>query len=108
MSLGSGRRAESRSRLLLHGQDAGLAAAGVDEQAEGKRLIGVGLEVFDGLRFAVLADLEVFFPEAGNERPVLVLYVEVDVDDLDIDLGVATGWSGGAVLSLSLGPSGIE
>ena len=75
-----------RSDLLFHIEDAHLAAAGIDQDAQRKREIGFGLEVFDGLRLAVLEEVEVVFGEVGNQRAMLVFDVEEQLDDFDVDL----------------------
>src|ERR1039458_7425791 len=90
---------ERASDRLFHVEDALLAAAGVDENAEGQREIGFGLEVFDGLGLAVLEQGEVVFGGGGGQGAMFVFDVEEQLDDLDVDLEGL----GGLVLRLGVG-----
>ena len=74
------------ANFLFHFEHAQLAIAGIDENAEGQRQIGFGLEIFDGLGLAVLGDVKVVFGEVGDQRAMLVFDVEEELDDLDVDL----------------------
>ena len=74
------------ARLLLDGQHARLAGAGVDHDAQGQRLVRFRRKILDGLRLAVLEHLEVVFGEVGNQHAVLVLHIEEQVDDVDLRL----------------------
>ena len=77
---------ERRANFFLHVEDAHLAAAGIDQDAEGQRQIGFGLEILDGLRLAIFEDFEVVFGEVGDQRAVFVFDVEEELHDLDVDL----------------------
>ena len=50
-----------RAGFLFHRQHPRLAAAGVDQDPEGQRQIGIRVEILDGLRLAIFQNLEVFF-----------------------------------------------
>jgi hypothetical protein len=50
-----------RAHFFFHIQHAHLAAAGIDQNAEGQRQIGFRLEILDGLRLAIFGNVEVFF-----------------------------------------------
>ncbi|MEZ5391980.1 MAG: hypothetical protein R2724_03685 [Bryobacterales bacterium] len=73
-----------------------LADAGIDEQADGERQIGLPAEILDLLRLAVLEDLEVVLGEAIDEQALLVPNGRKDVHDLNVDgddgLGQFLGW----------------
>ena len=53
-------------------EDAPLAEAGVNEQAEGERQIAFACEIFDGLRAGVFLEREVRLIQVGDDFPVLV------------------------------------
>ena len=57
--------------LLLDGQHALLAGTGVDQQAQGQRLVGIGGEILDGLGLAVFDYVEVALVRPGISRPCL-------------------------------------
>ena len=92
------RAPESCSR----GRTFGLAAAGVEQDADGQRQVLLLGEALDGLRIVVLGHLAVVFAQVGDEA-VLVARGEVDVDQVDVDLqrgGVGThGLRGGRCLA---------
>jgi len=73
------------SRLLLEGKYVHLAAAGVEEDADGEGEVFFLGEVFGLLKIFVLVDAAVVFVEVGEEA-VLVADGEVDVDEVDVDL----------------------
>ncbi len=76
---------EARAGLLLEGKDVLLAAAGIEQNADGEGEIFLLGEVFDGLRIVVLVDLAVFLAEAGDVA-VLVADGEIGVDEVDVEL----------------------
>jgi len=63
-----------------------LAAAGIDEDPKGQREVGFGLEIFNGLMLAVLEEVEVVLGQVGDQRTMLVLNIEKQLDDFDVDL----------------------
>jgi hypothetical protein len=71
--------------LLLEGEDVALAAAGVEEDADGEWKIFFLGEVLGLLRSLVFEDAAVVFMEVGDEA-ALVADGEVDVDEVDLDL----------------------
>ena len=75
-----------RAGLLLQRQNILLAPAGVEQDAQGQRLIVLGGEVLDLLRRLVFEDSEVILGEMGNQRAVLVVHGEVKAYQVDIDL----------------------
>ena len=82
---------ELGSGLLLEGEDVDLAAAGVEEDADGEGEIFFLGKVLGLLEDLVLEDAAVVFVEVGDEA-ALVADGEVDVDEVDVDfegLGVA-------------------
>ena len=50
---------ETKAGRALFAQDAALADAGVEQQAEGERLSGFLREIADGLRMAILFEGEI-------------------------------------------------
>ena len=76
---------ERPANFFLHVEDALLAAAGVDQDAERERQIRFGGEVLDGLRSAVLSDVEVTFGQVGDERALFVFDVEKQLHHVDIN-----------------------
>ena len=64
-------------------ENAALAEAGVDEEAEGEREIGVLCEIGDGLGLGVLFEGEVVFGEIADEVAVLVADSGEEVDGGD-------------------------
>ena len=76
---------ELGSGLLLEGQDAYLAAAGVEEDADGEGEVLLLGEVLGGLEGLVLVDAAVVLVEVGDVA-VLIADGEVDVDEVDVDL----------------------
>ena len=76
-------------------EQAPLAQAGVHQQPEGERVIGVTREVLDGLRTTVFFQLEIVFAEIADHGAVLVANRSEQIDDLHI------GRESGGVLDLS-------
>ena len=99
---------EGCADFLLHGQHTGLAAAGIDQQAQRERLVGLRCEILDCLRLAVFTDLEIFFFQIRNQGSALVFDVEVEVDYLYVDFEGGDGLVLCGGLVLELGPSGSE
>ena len=73
--------------------DVALGEAGVDEQAEGQREVGVLVEVADGLGFAVDLEDEVVLGEVLDEGTLFVTDDDREVDEAGID---GDGWGGGS------------
>ena len=73
------------ANFLLHVEHAHLAAAGIDQNAQGQGKIGFSGEVLDGLRLAVLEDFKVILREIGNQGALLVLDVEEELDHVHVD-----------------------
>ena len=71
--------------LLLERQDVDLAAAGVEQDADGEGEILLLGEVLGLLKFLVLVDVAVVLVEVGNVA-VFIADGEVDVDEVDVDL----------------------
>ncbi len=71
--------------VLLHGEDVLLAAAGVEQNADGEGQVLFLGEVLGLLRLLVLEDLAVVLVQVGDEA-VLVADGEVDVHQVDVDL----------------------
>ena len=93
---------EVAADFLFHIEHARLAAAGVDQDAEGEREIGFGGEIFDGLGLAVFRHLEVVLRQAGDEAALFVLHIEKQLDDIDIDLERVHGLIFGLVVGFGL------
>src|SRR6266481_442608 len=84
---GAQRALEKRtSNFLFHIEDAQLAAARVEQDAEGQRQVGFGPEIFNALGLAVFEQVEVVLAQVGNQRATLVLDVEEQLDDFDVHL----------------------
>jgi len=66
-------------------EDAALAEAGVDEEAEGEREIGVFCEIGDGLGLAVLLEGEVVFGEVADDVAMFVADGGEEVYGGDVD-----------------------
>jgi hypothetical protein len=66
-------------------EDAALAEAGVHEEAEGEREVGLFGEVGDGLGLAVLIESEVVFGEIADEIAVLVADSSEEIYGGDLD-----------------------
>jgi hypothetical protein len=95
---------ELGSGLLLEGKDVLLAAAGVEEDADGEGEIFFLGEVLDGLGCPVFEDVAVVLVKVGDVA-VFVADGEVNVDEVDVDfegldvtdvdglgLGFTLGW----------------
>src|SRR5258708_8985594 len=74
-------------------EDAALAEAGVDEEAEGEGEIGLFGEIGDGLGLGVLFEGEVVFGEVADEVAMFVADSgqEIDGGDVDGDGGLLDG-----------------
>jgi hypothetical protein len=66
-------------------EDAALAEAGINEEAEGEREVGLLGEVGDGLGLAVLFESEVVFGEIADEVAVFVADGGEEIDGGDVD-----------------------
>ena len=66
-------------------EDAALAEAGVDEEAEGEREVGLFGEIGDGLGLAVLVESEVVFGEIADEVAVFVADGGEEIDGGDVE-----------------------
>ena len=77
----------ARAAFLI--EDAPLAEAGVNKQAEGEGKIALAREIFDGLRAAVFFDREVGLIQGCDDLAVLVADGRVDRHELHFggDLG---------------------
>ncbi len=62
-------------------EDAALAEAGVDQQAEGERQIAFAHKIFDGLRAGVFLESEVGLIQVGDDFAVLVADGSVHRDE---------------------------
>ena len=94
--------------LLLEGEDVHLAAAGVEEDADGEGEIFLLGEVLGLLKLFVLEDAAVVLVEVGDVA-ALVADGEVDVDEVDVDfegLDVADVDGLGSALLAGGGPPG--
>ena len=115
---------EAGSGLLLQGEDVGLGAGGVEQDADGEGEIFFLGEVLDRLRRFVFGDSAVVFVEVGDVA-VLVAGAEVDVDEVggdfqggsvDAFVGLGSGCGagggragrGGGLLSQEAGCDGEE
>src|SRR5712692_5008922 len=76
---------EARGDLLFGGQHALLAAAGVNQQAQGDGQGGLAREESDLLFLAVLEDAEIVLGEVRNNALVFVAHGDEQVDQLDLD-----------------------
>jgi hypothetical protein len=72
------------ARAALVFEHARHAEAGIDQQSERQRQIGLAGEVFDGLRTAVFVQGEVFLGEVLDDLAALFVDGGKDVDDLDV------------------------
>jgi len=91
---------EGGAGFLLKGKDVLLAAAGIEQNADGERQVFLLREVLEGLELAVFKEAAVAVFEAGDET-ALVVDGEVDVDEIDVDVE-----GGGVGVALLLGGSG--
>jgi hypothetical protein len=66
-------------------EDAALAEAGIDEEAEGEREIGLFGEIGDGLGLGVLFEGEVIFGEIADEIAVFVADGGEQIDGSDVE-----------------------
>ena len=66
-------------------EDAALAEAGINEEAEGEREIGLFGEIGDRLGLGVLFEGEVIFGEIADEVAVLVADGGEEIDSGDVD-----------------------
>jgi hypothetical protein len=57
---------------------------GIEEDAEGERLIDLGDEVLEGLRHLVFKDLAVVTSEVRDEQVLLVADIEIERDKVDV------------------------
>ena len=74
------------ARLLLDGQHARLAGAGVDQDPQRQRLVRLRGKVLNRLRLAVFHHLEVVLRQPRNQHAVLVLHIKEQADDVDLRL----------------------
>ena len=65
-------------------QDAAGAAAGVDQQPDGQRQVALLREVPDGLRTAVLVEMEVVFRQVADDLVLLVPHGGEEIDHLHV------------------------
>src|SRR4029077_9661340 len=74
-------------------EEAALAEAGVDEEAEGEREIGLFGEIGDGLGLGVLFESEIVFGEIADEVAVFVADGGEEIDGGDVygDGGLLAG-----------------
>src|SRR5271156_3747624 len=77
---------KGRAGLLLQGQDVLLAPTGIEQDAQGQRLVVLGGEVLNLLRRLIFLDVEVILGEMRNEGPVLVVHGEVKAHQVDVYL----------------------
>src|SRR5262249_11109951 len=70
---------EAAGHDLLLRQGVLHALAGVNEEAERERQIGLGSEVLDGLRPSVFQQVKAIFVEVWDHHPVLVLDGKLNV-----------------------------
>ena len=99
---------EAGTGVLFKGQDVRLAAAGVEQDANGQGEVLLLGETFDGLSSLVLGDLAIVFAEAADEA-VLVARGEVDVDPeltLTLSVGASGPMGSGAAAGALLGGGG--
>ncbi len=66
-------------------EDAALAEAGVDEEAEGEREVGLLGEIGDSLGLAVLLESEIVFREIANDGAVFIANGGEEIDGGDVD-----------------------
>ena len=67
---------ERGSDFFLHIENAHLAAAGINKDAESQRKIGFGFEILYYLDLPILEEVEVILIEVGDQRSVLVFDVK--------------------------------
>src|SRR5579884_4059169 len=77
---------EIPAHLFFHIEHAGLAAAGVNQNTEGKGKVRLRRKVLDGLRFAILEDLKVIFCEVRDQRAFFIFHIEKQLNYIDVDL----------------------
>ena len=90
---------KTAARVALGIEDAGLTAAGVDQQAEREREIRLLRKILDGLRAAVFLKREIVFGEVADDLAMVVAYGYGQRDYFDIDRECG---SGSIVLTLRL------
>ena len=73
-----------RAGLLLQRQNILLRAGGVEQDAEGERLIDFRGEVLELLRLLVLEDLAVVAGEMRDQQVLFVADIEVERDEIDV------------------------
>src|SRR5579863_7393341 len=71
--------------IPLRVQNISLAQAGIDEQSESERKIGVLREIFDGLRAAVFLKSEIVLGQIADDLSLLVPYCDRQSDHFDIN-----------------------
>ena len=84
--------------LLLDGQDALLAGAGVHQNPQGQRGVGLARKVANLLRGVVLRHLEIVFVQVRNQMPSAIFDDGKDVDDAGGDFESSGGWRRGGTL----------
>ena len=85
---------EGGAGFLLKGKDVLLAAAGIEQDADGEGKVFLLREVLEGLELAVFKEAAVAVFEAGDET-ALIVDGEVDVDEVDVDVeGGSVGVAG--------------
>ena len=100
---------ERSAHLFFHIDDVALAAAGINQNSECERKVRLGSEILNGLWFAVFLDVKVVLGQVGNERSVLVFYVEEKLHHIDVNFqgfGRLLGIVGFLILGF-LGRSGL-
>ena len=69
---------------MLQRKDILLAAAGIEQDSQGQRLVGLGGEILDLLRHLVFEDVEVILGEMRDQRAMLVVHGEVKAHQVDV------------------------
>ena len=77
---------ERATDFLLHVENSQLTAAGVDQDSERERQVGLGGKIFHGLRLAVFRDIKISFGKVRHECAVLVFDVKENLHDVDVHL----------------------
>ena len=76
---------ERLTGVAFVGDHGALAAAGVHEQTQRERQVGIARKIGDGLGAAVFIDDEVVLAQGRDQRALLVAHRSDHVDDLDLD-----------------------
>ena len=75
---------ESVAGVALLVEDAALAHAGIHQQAQGERKIGVRREIGNCLRMAVLLQREIIFGEVANQSAMFIAHRGEHRHQLDV------------------------